>query len=179
MDLQITIFLNKLGTNTFIDLITTFLSSYIFLAILLLTAIIAIYICDKNQRKTVIISILIALAIHLLINEGFFKYLLANFTDLRIRPYLAHPDLITAIGHRNLSASFPSSHMSGVVAVSTVLIYFYKKLIPVTIVFILLMAFARIHDGMHYPTDVIAGTILGVIYGITAQKISIFYVHSS
>jgi membrane-associated phospholipid phosphatase len=32
----------------------------------------------------------------------------------------------------------------------------------------MLMAAARVHNGMHYPSDVLTGTLLGVGYGLAA-----------
>lgn len=172
MDLQIAVFLNKLWSGAFIDSLTKFISSYLFLIALWTALIIAVLIFDKKKRKTLLITILIAVALHFLISEGVFKILLANFFDLRVRPYLAHPDLITALG-TNSDASFPSNHMSSTTAIFTVFIYYYKKFWLVWalgILFLLAMAFTRIHNGMHYPTDVIAGTIFGIIYGIASIK---------
>ena len=170
MDLQIAVFLNKLWSGTSMDFLTKFISSYFFLIALWTALIIAVLFFDKKKRKILLITILIAIALHFLISEGIFKILLTNFFSLRVRPYLAHPDLITALG-TNSDASFPSSHMSSTAAILTVFIYYYKKFWPVWtlgILFLFAMAFARIHNGMHYPTDVLAGTILGIIYGITA-----------
>jgi undecaprenyl-diphosphatase len=53
-------------------------------------------------------------------------------------------------------------------AVLSVFVYYYRKVWPWALGFILLMAFARMHNGMHYPSDVLAGTILGICYGLIA-----------
>jgi membrane-associated phospholipid phosphatase len=38
------------------------------------------------------------------------------------------------------------------------------------------MAFSRIHNGMHYLTDVLAGGILGFFYGLAAvYLVNYFY----
>jgi len=39
--------------------------------------------------------------------------------------------------------------------------------------FVLLMTFARMHNGMHYPSDILVGSILGIIYG----AVSIYFVN--
>lgn len=173
MDLQIAVFLNKLWSGTpscGVDFLTKFISSYLFLIILWTVLLLVALIFDKTKGKKVLITVIIAIVLHFLISEGIFKILLANFFDLRVRPYLAHPDLITALG-TNSDASFPSSHMSSTAAILTVFVYYYKKFWLVWalgILFLFAMTFARIHNGMHYPTDVIAGMILGVTYGVVA-----------
>jgi undecaprenyl-diphosphatase len=173
MDLSIAIFINKLGEGTFLDTTTKFISSYLFLIALWTALIIAILFFDKKNRKTLLITILIAIALHFLISEGFFKILLATFFKLRVRPYLAHPDLITALGTNSTDSSFPSNHMSSTVSILTVFVYFYKKYWIVwtsAVLFTILMAFSRTHNGMHYPTDILAGIALGIVYGTIAIK---------
>ena len=44
-------------------------------------------------------------------------------------------------------------------------------LLPVPLVaalFAVVMCLSRVHDGMHYPTDVLAGSALGMVYGALA-----------
>jgi undecaprenyl-diphosphatase len=61
--------------------------------------------------------------------------------------------------------SFPSGHAANNMAVATVLILFYRRwgwfYLPVA----LSIAYARIYTGSHWPLDVLAGLILGVIIG--------------
>ncbi|MFA4891720.1 MAG: phosphatase PAP2 family protein [Candidatus Gracilibacteria bacterium] len=174
MDLQLAIFINKLGAGTALDLFTSAMNCHSIFISILTALVLAALIFDKKNQKKIFIAVLIAIALHFLINELFFKDFLGYFTDLRIRPYIAHPDLITALG-TNSDASFPSSHTSLTAAVLTVLTYFYRKYWPVwplAILFLLFMAFSRVHNGMHYPTDVLAGAVLGIIYGAIAIKIA-------
>ena len=39
------------------------------------------------------------------------------------------------------------------------------------LVFTAILAFARLHKGLHYPSDELAGVILGIIYGAAALLI--------
>lgn len=172
MDLQLAIFINKLGAGTILDFFTLAMSRHSFFISILAALVLAALIFDKKNRKKIFIAILIALALYFLISELFFKHLLGYFTDLRVRPYLAHPDLITALG-TNSDASFPSNHTSSTAAVLTVLTYYYRKFWPVWLLatlFLLFIAFSRVHNGMHYPTDVLVGAVLGIIYGVIAIK---------
>lgn len=68
-----------------------------------------------------------------------------------------HPE--TATGY-----SFPSGHAQGSAAIySSIAIETKKKYINViSAILILLVGFSRIYLGVHYPTDVIAGIILGI-----------------
>jgi len=52
------------------------------------------------------------------------------------------------------------------------LTFFYRKYWIWAILFIFIMAFSRIHNGMHYFSDVIVGTMLGLLYGFIAIKIT-------
>ena len=70
--------------------------------------------------------------------------------------------------------SFPSGHAANNMAVATVLILFYPRrgwlYLPVS----LLIAYARIYTGSHWPLDVLAGIILGIGGGWLAVKTTRF-----
>jgi len=61
--------------------------------------------------------------------------------------------------------SFPSSHTLYAVILSVFLLKLYPRLRPLLIAFPILVGFARVFFGSHYPTDVIAGACLGLIIG--------------
>lgn len=165
MEYQIVLFLNQLGHGTFLDKITEFISLIPFLIILWTILAFVCLIIDKDRGKWVFVAVLIALALHFLISEGLLKHAILTFLPIRVRPWVGHPDIL-AIGKNFVDSSFPSSHMASSLAVLTVLTAFYRKIWPLALVFVLIMAFARMHNGMHYPSDVLAGTILGIGYGL-------------
>lgn len=180
MDLQIAIFINKLGAGTFIDPISTLISDKPFLVTLWLVLLTATCFFNKQHRYTIFLAAAISIIIHFSINDWFFKDFLANFFELRIRPYLAHPELITPLGTRSVDASFPSGHMASTVLFITIFVYFLRKISHAWLVwlfgilFALTMAFSRIHNGMHYLTDVLAGAVLGIIYSLIGIYLSAY-----
>ena len=171
MEIGIVQFINHLGAGK-IDAFSSFISWIPFVIAFWLISILLVLLLDKKDRKVIILSIIIALAFHFLFTEGILKHLLILYFPMRVRPYLAFPDLTHPIGQLVTNSSFPSSHMSSSVAVLTVLVIKYRKLWPYALIFTLLMAFSRIHNGMHYPTDVVAGGLLGLLYGIFAVDIA-------
>ncbi len=72
--------------------------------------------------------------------------------------------------------SFPSGHTTAAFAVASVLAYGYRDKIWVGLTsytIATLVGISRIHDGKHWPTDVIGGAALGTFIGITLSKINL------
>lgn len=70
--------------------------------------------------------------------------------------------------------SFPSGHTSSSVSVVTVLVWCLrdkKILITLLIAFAILIAFARVYVGVHYPFDVVVGAAVGVVSGVVVLKL--------
>ena len=81
-------------------------------------------------------------------------------TTLRPRPYEAHPDIepfAAPLDHY----SFPSGHTLHAVAFTLVATAYYPWLAWITVPFTLLVAASRIMLGLHYPSDVLAGALIG------------------
>ncbi len=76
------------------------------------------------------------------------------------RPYTAHPGILV-LARRSADLSFPSDHavMAGAVAAGLWLVS--RRLGAAATIAALLMAFARVYVGAHYPRDVLAGLALG------------------
>lgn len=175
MEFAIVKFFNQLGAG-WIDPLTVFVSSNTMLGIAGIVITAYFFLFDKKNGKKIAMAAAIAVSLHFALSEGFFKYFLPEFDLFRLRPYLAHPGELISLGKLNTSSSFPSSHMAYILSLLTIYVYYYRKFWLPAAAFVLFMAFARMHNAMHYPSDVLAGLILGVFYGAIAIKSSkIFY----
>jgi undecaprenyl-diphosphatase len=59
--------------------------------------------------------------------------------------------------------SFPSGHTAAAFVMATLLAYFFPLLTIVVFPWAFLVGFSRIYLGVHYPSDILAGMILGVL----------------
>ena len=80
----------------------------------------------------------------------------------RERPFVKHAGIeqLTAPLDRY---SFPSGHTLHAVAFTSMLIPHYPALAWVLVPFTILVALSRVILGMHYPSDVLAGAVLGAV----------------
>ncbi|MEE0775650.1 MAG: phosphatase PAP2 family protein [Bacillota bacterium] len=65
-----------------------------------------------------------------------------------------------------MGSSFPSGHSSTSFAVATAIFLQNKKAGAAALTVAALVAFSRMYFGVHYPTDVLAGMILGICCAI-------------
>jgi undecaprenyl-diphosphatase len=74
---------------------------------------------------------------------------------------------------------FVSSHAANSFALSTFLIFFFKKnhrkLQIILITWTLLISYSRIYLGAHFPSDVAAGAMLGIFLAAVMNKLHRFY----
>ena len=82
----------------------------------------------------------------------------------RIRPFVAFPnDVHLLIPPPSASHGFPSTHASIAFAVAFALLYGDVTIGLVALLMACLVAFGRVATGVHYPSDVIGGAVLGLI----------------
>lgn len=83
----------------------------------------------------------------------------------RARPYEAMPQVHVLIG-RTTDFSFPSDHALVAGAVAAGLLFADRRWGIVACIAAVLIAFARVYVGVHYPGDVVAGLLIGAVIAI-------------
>ncbi|SPL69967.1 phosphatase PAP2 family protein [Acinetobacter stercoris] len=92
------------------------------------------------------------------LGTAIYKFL--KHKTVRPRPYQVHQVII--LGERPLDHfSFPSGHTLHAVMATIVLGYILPLLLVVMLPFTILVALSRMVLGLHYPTDVMVGAIIG------------------
>lgn len=128
---------------------------------IILTAVMLIF---KKTRKAGICCAL-SLIICLILGNIILKPLIG-----RIRPYNFDSDIQIIIPPL-FDGSFPSGHTMAAFAFAASLRKYFKKAGRFAIIVAIFMGLSRIYLCVHYPTDVLAGTLLGIGFGILSYKI--------
>lgn len=153
--------------NGFLDTILPVISSFgdsgigwIVLSIILL--------CIPKYRKAGL-AMALALIFCLIIGNITLKPLIA-----RPRPYSYFPEMQLLIPPLE-DFSFPSGHTFASFASATALFLFHRKEGVAAYLLAAVIAFSRMYFYVHFPTDILAGIILGIASGFTAFKIISWY----
>lgn len=88
----------------------------------------------------------------------------------RARPYLV--TAATVLVPHGPDTSFPSDHAILVAAVTIVLAALSRRLGAWLAVVAVVVLFSRVYIGVHYPTDVLGGAIMGAIGGWAALRVA-------
>ncbi len=80
----------------------------------------------------------------------------------RPRPFRSHADITAYVAPLD-EFSFPSGHTLHAVSFTLVAIVWFPALAPLLVPFTLLIALSRVVLGVHYPSDVLAASLIGIL----------------
>lgn len=83
----------------------------------------------------------------------------------RPRPFLVIEDVRMLVGYRS-SFSFPSNHAVTYTAGAIILSYFFRYLRIPSFIVVFIVCISRVYVGVHYPSDVIGGAVLGILIAL-------------
>ncbi|MDD6022495.1 MAG: phosphatase PAP2 family protein [Acutalibacteraceae bacterium] len=130
----------------------------------------------KNDTyKKISVAVVVSLLFMEVANNLVIKELIA-----RVRPFnfnwsqfswggeFNYPDIVS----KPTSWSFPSGHASSSFAAAVAIFWYDKKKGVPALFYAALLAFSRVYVHVHYCTDIIAGTLVGIIYALIGVLIT-------
>lgn len=162
MGLDIAIFraINSLsGRSDLLDKFWIFSTDY--LPYILLAAAFIILLIWKNELKEKV-----KVAVIFIVTGGLSYFLAVEFFNNiwhRLRPFDALQGVIQLVPESGFS--FPSKHAILVFLLATYVYGFNKRLGIIFYILAALVAISRIAVGVHYPSDVLGGIVIGVLLG--------------
>ena len=158
IDKQIMVFLNKTISNPIFDYIMPIITNQNFLVFsgLILIGYLA-YFGGKRGRITIVV-LLIAAGI----SDAICFQIIKPWVG-RIRPSHEFYEYINLLVSKGGKYSFPSNHAANSFVFATVLSYFYDRSRTFLYLLASTIAFSRVYVGVHYPLDIIFGSIIGYI----------------
>jgi undecaprenyl-diphosphatase len=154
-DNYVLFFINRRMKNKYLDKIMPVITSLGNLGVVWLA--IAVILLFVEEDKSIGEVVILTMIFSTIVGEGIIKHLVR-----RVRP-CNQKNNSTLLIVKPISYSFPSGHtLSSFAAAEVLSIYFINyKIIFITIA--LLIAVSRIYLYVHYPTDVIAGMLIGIL----------------
>jgi membrane-associated phospholipid phosphatase len=177
LDRELFIAINSKWTNPIFDAVMPFLRTPTNWVPLYLFILVFISLNFKVKGLWWIIFFLVTVAVTDMVGTNLFKY---NF--LRTRP-CNNPDLFE---HLRLLVrcpsgyGFTSNHAANHFGMGTFLFLtlrpLFKKWMWLALLWAGAISYAQIYVGVHYPTDIIGGSLLGIIFGsITALQFNKYF----
>jgi undecaprenyl-diphosphatase len=116
--------------------------------------------------KRACLSALLSAALALAANQ-----LLAHLVWARPRPFTAHPDQVHLFAAGSLDPSFPSDHAAAAFAIAVAVLFYSRRVGLAFVAVAALIAVSRVVEGLHYPSDVVAGAAVGAIAAVVVTRV--------
>ncbi len=156
LDKKIFIFIQEYLHTQFFDFLMPIITNFDYWKIPIVLFLLSLAIWGGKKGRIVVGLVLLVFILSDQLSVNVFKPFFS-----RARPYIIFPN-ISPLVESAPKYSFPSTHASNIFAVMTLLSYYYRKFLPLNLFIACIVSFSRIYVGVHYPSDIVAGAILGI-----------------
>ena len=179
LDSYLFLFLNNLGSQNY-DNFWIFLSRTEANVMFYLVVLIAyIYSINNKKRTKILFHLIIAIAILITISDQTSNLFKDSFQRLRPCYNELISDSLRLVkdscgGRYGFFSAHASNSFSLAIFFGLLLRSSNKLLILLFAIYAFLISYSRIYLGVHYPIDILVGTIFGTIYAIVLYKIYLY-----
>ncbi|WP_322922388.1 undecaprenyl-diphosphatase [Paenibacillus campi] len=116
---------------------------------------------DRRMISEALVSVIIGFTVSWLLGEMIY----------RDRPFVTlHGQAIQLISHA-ANASFPSDHALGSFIIAMTIWQFRRRAGWLWLLLAFAIAFSRVWTGVHYPGDVLAGALIGILVSVLVHRL--------
>ena len=126
---------------------------------------IGLFLVIKKKTRMIGVTVLAALVLCLIVGNITLKPLVA-----RPRPCWIHPEIPLLIANPT-DYSFPSGHAMSSFASAMAIILWNRRMGVAALVVAVFMSATRLYFYVHYPTDILAGMLIGIVLGIVSYLV--------
>jgi undecaprenyl-diphosphatase len=166
--------INKSMANGFLDTLLPLFSDFSIWLVPLAILWIFHFIRTDRRGRLIAIGCFLVLAATDQISDNFLKPMVHRNRPCNVIPAVHYYDdrgewlttdkfALTTYKH---SFSFPSNHAANIAGQAMYWSYFLPHLTPAMILVAAAVGFSRVYLGHHYPADVVAGYLIGILLGL-------------
>ena len=162
LDVSLFRFINQTLSNPVFDVVMPFLSgnAWSFPIAISATVLIAFWLIWKDRPRGAVCVLVLALVLG---TGDMFISNAIKTSVARLRPFAALADVHKLVKARE-DVSMPSSHAANWAAATMILFIYYRRSLLIMLPLAVAVSFSRVYNGVHYPSDVLVGAILGAGY---------------
>ena len=157
IDRTVFVLINQTLSNRLFDLIMPYITELDYWRIPIFLAWLALIIFGGQKGRITALLVVILLTLSDQLSSAVIKPWVN-----RLRPCFAL-DNVRLLIDQSRSPSFPSSHATNNAAMAALFSFRYRRYMPIFISIALLVSYSRIYVGVHYPSDVLGGLVIGVL----------------
>jgi membrane-associated phospholipid phosphatase len=157
LDTQLFLFFNTVLANSVFDRVMPIITNDWVLRVVFLIIVVLLLIFGKKQGRIVALLCIVTVVLSDQVSSHLIKPLVA-----RVRPCHVIPDVHLLVACSQ-GLSFPSSHAANSFAIGTLISLSYRRRIWLYLTIAGIVSYSRIAVGVHYPFDVLAGALVGVL----------------